>query len=182
MDRAPLQTIDVHEGLDATLTMLKHKLGDDIKVLREYDRSLPRIVAYPGELNQVWTNLIDNAIDAMGGQGTLTVRADARTVNGSPSRSPTPARASRRRSAAGSSSGSSRPRRSARAPVSVSISPGTSWSGATAARSGSSPNPETPGSSSCCRCARRSRPVSGGRPASKRLADLRQSASKEVSE
>jgi signal transduction histidine kinase len=75
MDRAPLQTIDVHDGLDATLTLLKHKLGDDIKVVREYDRSLPRIVAYPGELNQVWTNLIDNAIDAMGGgQGTLTVR------------------------------------------------------------------------------------------------------------
>jgi signal transduction histidine kinase len=74
MDRAPLQTFDVHEGLDATLTMLKHKLGDDIKVVLEYDRGLPRIVAYPGELNQVWTNLIDNAIDAMGGQGTLTVR------------------------------------------------------------------------------------------------------------
>jgi signal transduction histidine kinase len=74
MDRAPLQTFDVHEGLDATLTMLKHKLGDDIKVVREYDRSLPQLVAYPAELNQVWTNLIDNAIDAMGGHGTLTVR------------------------------------------------------------------------------------------------------------
>jgi signal transduction histidine kinase len=57
--------------------MLKHKLGDDIKVVREYDRSLPRIVAYPGELNQVWTNLIDNAIDAMDGRGTLTVRTRA---------------------------------------------------------------------------------------------------------
>jgi signal transduction histidine kinase len=77
MDRAPLQTFDVHEGLDATLTMLKHKLGDDVKVVREYDRSLPRIVAYPAELNQVWTNLIDNAIDAMGGSGTLTVRTRA---------------------------------------------------------------------------------------------------------
>ena len=77
MDRAPLQTFDVHEGLDATLTMLGHKLGDGIKVVREYDRSLPRIVAYPGELNQVWTNLIDNAIDAMGGDGTLTVRTRA---------------------------------------------------------------------------------------------------------
>ena len=66
MDRAPLQTVDVHELLDATLTMLSHKLGDTIKVVREYDRSLPQIVAYPGELNQVWTNLIDNAIDAMG--------------------------------------------------------------------------------------------------------------------
>ncbi|MGH9049753.1 MAG: sensor histidine kinase [Acidimicrobiia bacterium] len=73
MDRAPLQSFDVHEGLDATLTMLGHKLGD-IEVVREYDRGLPRISAYPGELNQVWTNLIDNAVDAMGASGTLTVR------------------------------------------------------------------------------------------------------------
>jgi signal transduction histidine kinase len=74
MDRAPLQTFDVHEGLDATLTMLSHKIGDSIDVVRDYDRKLPRMVAYPGELNQVWTNLIDNAVDAMGGRGTLTVR------------------------------------------------------------------------------------------------------------
>jgi signal transduction histidine kinase len=74
MDRAPLQTFDVHEGLDATLTMLGHKLGDGIEVVRDYDRSLPRIAAFPGELNQVWTNLIDNAVDAMDGHGTLTVR------------------------------------------------------------------------------------------------------------
>jgi signal transduction histidine kinase len=74
MDRAPLQTFDVHEGLDATVTMLAHKLGDDIVVVREYDRSLPKISAFPGELNQVWTNLIDNAIDAMAGRGQLTIR------------------------------------------------------------------------------------------------------------
>jgi signal transduction histidine kinase len=74
MDRAPLQTFDVHEGLDATLTMLGHKLGDGIGVVRDYDRSLPHIAAFPGELNQVWTNLIDNAVDAMDGHGTLTVR------------------------------------------------------------------------------------------------------------
>lgn len=74
MDRAPLQSFDVHEGLDATLTMLAHKLGDDIEVVRDYDRGLPKIGAFPGELNQVWTNLIDNAVDAMGGRGTLTVR------------------------------------------------------------------------------------------------------------
>jgi signal transduction histidine kinase len=77
MDRAPLQTFDVHDGLDATLTMLSHKLGEDVKVVREYDRRLPPMVAYPAELNQVWTNLIDNAIDAMGGRGTLTVRTRA---------------------------------------------------------------------------------------------------------
>jgi len=74
MDRAPLQTFDVHEGLDATLTMLGHKLGDGIDVVRDYDRSLPDIAAFPGELNQVWTNLIDNAADAMDGHGTLTIR------------------------------------------------------------------------------------------------------------
>jgi signal transduction histidine kinase len=78
MDRAPLQTFDLHEGLEATLTMLRHKMGDNIKVARDYDRNLPRIVAYPGELNQVWTNLIDNAIDAMDGRGTLTVRTSSR--------------------------------------------------------------------------------------------------------
>jgi signal transduction histidine kinase len=77
MDRAPLQTFDVHEGLDATLTMLGHKLGDGIIIVRQYDRSLPHIAAYPGELNQVWTNLIDNAVDAMQGEGTLTVRTSA---------------------------------------------------------------------------------------------------------
>jgi signal transduction histidine kinase len=77
MDRAPLQTFDVHEGLDATLTMLGHKLGDGIEVVRDYDRSLPHVSAFPGELNQVWTNLIDNAVDAMDGHGTLTVRTEA---------------------------------------------------------------------------------------------------------
>jgi signal transduction histidine kinase len=74
MDRAPLQSCDVHEGLEATLTMLGHKIGDGIEVVRDYDLSLPRISAYPGELNQVWTNLIDNAVDAMEGRGILTVR------------------------------------------------------------------------------------------------------------
>ena len=74
MDRAPLQSFDVHEGLDATLTMLAHKLGEDIEVVRDYDRSLEKISAFPGELNQVWTNLIDNAVDAMDGHGRLTVR------------------------------------------------------------------------------------------------------------
>ena len=74
MDRAPLQSFDVHEGLDATVTMLSHKLGDGIEVVRDYDPSLPKISAFPGELNQVWTNLIDNAVDAMEGEGKLTLR------------------------------------------------------------------------------------------------------------
>jgi signal transduction histidine kinase len=74
MDRTPLQTVDVHDGLDATLTMLGLKLEDGVEVVRDYDRSLPQVVAYAAELNQVWTNLIDNAVDAMDGRGTLTVR------------------------------------------------------------------------------------------------------------
>jgi signal transduction histidine kinase len=74
LDRAPHQDIDVHEGLDATLVMLARKLGDGIEVVKDYDRELPAVPAYPAELNQVWTNLIDNAADAMHGQGTLTVR------------------------------------------------------------------------------------------------------------
>jgi len=77
MDRAPLQSFDIHEGLDATLTMLAHKLGENIEIVRDYDHALPKIAAFPGELNQVWTNLIDNAADAMDGRGTLTVRTSA---------------------------------------------------------------------------------------------------------
>jgi signal transduction histidine kinase len=77
MDRAPLQSFDIHEGLDATLTMLAHKLGDDIEIERDYDRTLPKISAFPGELNQVWTNLIANAADAMEWRGKLTVRTAA---------------------------------------------------------------------------------------------------------
>jgi signal transduction histidine kinase len=74
LDRAPFQVVDVHELLDSTLLMLSGKIPDGIKVVKEFDRSLPRIPAYAGELNQVWTNLIDNAISAMNGSGTLTVR------------------------------------------------------------------------------------------------------------
>ena len=74
LDRAPYQVVDVHELLDSTLLMLGGKIGDSITVVKDYDRSLPRIPAYPGELNQVWTNLIDNAVSAMNGTGTLTVR------------------------------------------------------------------------------------------------------------
>jgi signal transduction histidine kinase len=74
LDRAPYQVVDVHELLDSTLLMLSGKIPAGIKVVKEYDRSLPSIPAYAGELNQVWTNLIDNAISAMNGTGTLTVR------------------------------------------------------------------------------------------------------------
>jgi signal transduction histidine kinase len=66
--------VDVHELLNSTLMMMSRKLGDQITVVKDYDRSLPQIPVYAAELNQVWTNLIDNAVSAMGGTGTLTVR------------------------------------------------------------------------------------------------------------
>ncbi|MEW5352305.1 ATP-binding protein [Streptomyces sp. 16-176A] len=77
LDRAPYQVADVHELLDSTLLMLAGKRGPGIRVVKEYDRTLPRVPGYPAELNQVWTNLIDNAVAAIedaGGEGTLTVR------------------------------------------------------------------------------------------------------------
>ncbi len=76
LDRAPFRFVDVHEGLDATLVMFGRKLGEGsgVKIVKDYDRSLPQIPAYPAELNQVWTNIIDNALDAMDCKGTLTVR------------------------------------------------------------------------------------------------------------
>jgi signal transduction histidine kinase len=74
LDRAPYQVVDIHELLDSTLAMLGGKIGDGITVVRKYSRDLPRIPAFPGELNQVWTNLIDNAVSAMNGEGTLTIR------------------------------------------------------------------------------------------------------------
>jgi signal transduction histidine kinase len=74
LDRAPYQVVDVHELLDSTLLMLSGKIPPGISVVKEYDRSLPSIPAYAAELNQVWTNLIDNAVSAMDGSGVLTVR------------------------------------------------------------------------------------------------------------
>jgi PAS domain S-box-containing protein len=77
MDRAPVQEIDVHDGLDNTLVMLGSKLKRGVHVQREYAEDLPRIDTRGSELNQVWTNLIDNAVDAMGGTGDLVVRTRA---------------------------------------------------------------------------------------------------------
>jgi len=74
LDRAPYQVVDVHQLLDSTLMMLGGKIPPGITIVKEYDTSLPAIPAYAGELNQVWTNLIDNAVSAMGETGTLTVR------------------------------------------------------------------------------------------------------------
>ena len=74
MDQAPVQSVDLREGLENTLIILHSKLKRGVTVVREYADDLPVIEAYASELNQVWTNIIDNAIDAMEGEGTLVVR------------------------------------------------------------------------------------------------------------
>jgi len=78
MDRAAVQEVDVHQGLENTLVILGHKLKRGVTVIREYAENLPRISAYGGALNQIWTNLIVNAIDAMNGQGNLWIRTSAK--------------------------------------------------------------------------------------------------------
>ena len=70
MDRAPILEVDVPAGLDATLQMLQSRMTN-IEIERDYQPDLPRINAYGGELNQVWTALIENALDALGNQGRL---------------------------------------------------------------------------------------------------------------
>ena len=75
MDRGGVVETDVHEGLETTITVLSHKLKHtQIEVEREYDRTLPPLTIYGSELNQVWTNLLDNAIDALGSSGTIALR------------------------------------------------------------------------------------------------------------
>jgi signal transduction histidine kinase len=74
LDQAPIQTVNLHDGLDNTLIILRSKLASGVTVHRDYAPDLPPIEAYGSELNQVWTNLIDNAIDAMNGQGEITLR------------------------------------------------------------------------------------------------------------
>jgi len=74
MDQGPMQEVDIERGLETTLTIMNHKLKRGITVNREYAPNLPKVMASGSELNQVWTNLIDNAADAMNGNGKLTVR------------------------------------------------------------------------------------------------------------
>ena len=83
MDRAPYQSADVHELLRSTIMMFGDKIGKDkapVKLVKDMDKTLPELQCYPGDLNQVWTNIIDNAIQAMDGHGTLTIRTCARTT------------------------------------------------------------------------------------------------------
>ena len=73
LDRGAKQLVDVHQGIEDTIQLLSHKLKQGIEIKRQYDRSLPKIQAYGSELNQVWTNLIDNSIDAIADKGTIKI-------------------------------------------------------------------------------------------------------------
>jgi signal transduction histidine kinase len=75
LDQAPIQQIDLIEGIENTLVILRHKLKAGIRIQRDYAKDLPRIEAYGSELNQVWTNLLDNAADALDGKGQIAIRA-----------------------------------------------------------------------------------------------------------
>jgi signal transduction histidine kinase len=81
MDQASLQEVDIRQGLDNTLQIFGHRLKGGVTARRDYDSDLPRVCAYGSELNQVWTNLIDNALDAMGSEGELRIRT-ARDLDG----------------------------------------------------------------------------------------------------
>jgi signal transduction histidine kinase len=78
VDEAPVQDVDVHDGLEAAWTLLGGRVPARVELVRDYDPDLPQIEGYPGDLNTVWTNLLDNALDAVGEQGTITVRTRAR--------------------------------------------------------------------------------------------------------
>jgi signal transduction histidine kinase len=82
MDQMPEQEVDIHDGIENTLVMLRHRLKKGIDVVRDYDRTLPKVCVRGSELNQIWTNLITNATDAMDGKGQLVVRTtrDGRCV------------------------------------------------------------------------------------------------------
>jgi len=83
LDEAPVQDVDIHEGLENTLIILKHKLKKGIQVQRDFAKELPRVCAYGSELNQVWTNLIDNAADALEGTGEIHLKTrveDSRVI------------------------------------------------------------------------------------------------------
>ena len=69
-----MQEVDIHQGIESTLVMLKYKFKHGITIEKQFDKNLPRVSVYASELNQVWTNLIDNAADAMKNGGKLGIR------------------------------------------------------------------------------------------------------------
>jgi signal transduction histidine kinase len=78
MDRAAVEDVDVHDGIDSTLTMLKFRIKHEpVTIERHYDRTLPPVTVHGSELNQVWTNLLTNALDALEGKGTITITTRA---------------------------------------------------------------------------------------------------------
>ena len=77
MDQSPVQEVDIVSGIENTLTILEHKLRKGVAVQRDYAQNLPRVLANGSELNQIWTNLIDNASDAMKNKGTISIRTAA---------------------------------------------------------------------------------------------------------
>ncbi len=145
LDTGPFERTDIHEGIDNTLLILKHKWKKGVSLVRDYDLGLPEVCAQSGELNQVWTNIIDNAIDAMDGQGTLTIRTsrdrDCALVEIGDTGTGIPPSSN-----AASSIPSSPPRRSGRAPDWAWTSATGSWSVAITAIYASSPSRATPGS------------------------------------
>jgi signal transduction histidine kinase len=74
LGQAPVQAVDLHEGIDNTLVILRHTLKEGITVHRDYSADVPTLQAYGSELNQVWTNLLRNAVDAISGKGEITIR------------------------------------------------------------------------------------------------------------
>jgi len=74
LDQAAIQEVDIHEGLDSTLTIMRNRFESGVTVKKEYAADLPKILAHGSELNQVWTNILDNAAYALGGQGVVTIR------------------------------------------------------------------------------------------------------------
>ena len=81
MDQAPVQQVDVRAGLENTLVILRAKLKAGITITKDYQPDLPEIDAYGSELNQVWTNILDNAIDAMSGKGEIRIRTFQRDTD-----------------------------------------------------------------------------------------------------
>ncbi|MEL6930194.1 MAG: ATP-binding protein [Cyanobacteria bacterium J06600_6] len=83
LDQGVRQKVDVHQGIEDTLKLFIHQFKHGVEIKRSYDQNIPKVLAYGSELNQVWTNLIDNGIHAMNGKGELEIRTQYRPKNNS---------------------------------------------------------------------------------------------------